>query len=653
MKCPKCGSTIEDGMFLCSKCGYEINYVPDYEPEIETKIERSLSRVASGVSEQKAGQRKPSNPAKKSQGGSKSSAGKTSGRTSGSGSKPGSKSGSRPGTNPSGSKASGHAAKPASRPVTKSNEGELDEELLRRYGLDDHTSRLPTQEIPVEEIKKRIPTQEIDQNSIRSISGDAKKKKTGTGGAANRPATKTKPGAKPAAKTAEKHAPKKKSEFDDEFDDDFWDVEEALDFSGAGKFFAGLRDNVAARIIAIIVAVVVIALGAVIGINIYKNVKKNSFEYKYEQAVKAYDAGDYAHAVTYMEQASVMKPKELSLQYQLAEYYQKNNQTQNAILTYRNIIRDFDSDIIVAYTKLFAIYESVGDFESINKVLGECTDQTIVTQFQQYLADPPEFSMAPGAYDDPIYLKINANTTGKVYYTLDGSTPDNESLEYTTPLYLEKGAFFIRAIYINSYGLMSPVAEGDFSINVQTPDPPEVNLDSDEYDKPEIIIVEAPEDCVVYYTTDGSEPTKDSNIYKNPILMPIGSSVFMFVTYNFDDVPSEVLERDYVYKPDESVVSAAMAADIAKAYRISLGGNVDEEGNVSTPPGRLLFLTEYAIDIRGTVYYVVNEYFQDLYSGSMAKTNYSVYAVNSKDPGDYGVLTQRENGDYVYQRVSP
>ena len=640
MKCPKCGSTIEDGMFLCSKCGYEINYVPDYEPEIETKIEKSLSKVASGVSEQKAAQKKPSNPAKKSQGASKSSARP--------GSKPGVKPSTKPGTKSGTKPSSGKPQKPAPKPVSKSNEGELDEELLRRYGLDDHTSRLPTQEIPVEEIKKRIPTQEIDQDSIRSISGDGKKKKPGAKTQAARPGAK-----KPAPKPAAKPVPKKKNEFDDDFDDDFWDVEEALDFSGAGKFFANLRDNVAARIIAIIVAVVVVALGAVIGINIYKNVKKNSFDYKYEQAVKAYDAGDYAHAVTYMEQASIMKPKELSLQYQLAEYYLKNNQTQNAILTYRNIIRDFDSDIIVAYTKLFAIYESVGDFESINKVLGECNDPAIVTQFQQYLADPPEFSMAAGAYDDPIYLKINANTTGKVYYTLDGSTPDNESLEYTTPLYLEKGAFFIRAIYINSYGLMSPVAEGDFSINVQTPDPPEVNLDSDEYDKPEIIIVEAPEDCVVYYTTDGSEPTKDSNIYKNPLLMPIGSSVFMFVTYNFDDVPSEVLERDYVYKPDESVVSAAQAADIAKAYRISLGGNVDEEGNVSTPPGRLLFLTEYAIEIRGTVYYVVNEYFQDLYSGSMAKTNYSVYAVNSKDPGDYGILTQRENGDYAYQRVSP
>ena len=200
----------------------------------------------------------------------------------------------------------------------------------------------------------------------------------------------------------------------------------------------------------------------------------------------------------------------------------------------------------------------MGDFESINRVLSDCNDATIVNQFQQYLADEPTFSMVPGAYDDPIYLKIDANTTGKVYYTLDGSTPDNESMEYTSPLYLEKGAFFIKAIYINQFGLMSPVAEGDFSINVQMPDPPVVN--SGEFDKPEIIEVEVPEDCIVYYTTDGSDPTKDSNMYKNPILMPVGSSEFRFVTYNFDDIPSEITVRDYVYKPDESVVFCIVRA---------------------------------------------------------------------------------------------
>ena len=639
MICPNCGATIEDGMFLCGKCGYEISYVPDFDPEVELSIEKSLSKVAANVSKTKEAPRKSANSSfGKSGSATRNASGKPapSKKTSGNGVKTAQKPSQKP------------SQKPASKPVSKSNEGELDRELLRQYGLDDHTSRLPTQEIPVEEIKKRIPTQELDQEKIRKMAGNKKKRPAGKPGQGAKPAAK-----RPEQKTASKPVPKTRKEFDDDFDDDFWDVEEALDFSGAGKFFANLKDNPVARVIAIIVAVVVIAIGIVAGVTISGHVKRNSFEYKYEMAQKSFEAGDYAHAVTYMEQASIMKPKELSLQYQLAEYYLKNNQTQNAILTYRNIIRDFDSDILVAYTKLFNIYESMGDFESINRVLSECNDATIVNQFQQYLADEPTFSMVPGAYDDPIYLKIDANTTGKVYYTLDGSTPDNESMEYTSPLYLEKGAFFIKAIYINQFGLMSPVAEGDFSINVQMPDPPVVNLDSGEFDKPEIIEVEVPEDCIVYYTTDGSDPTKDSNMYKNPILMPVGSSEFRFVTYNFDDIPSEITVRDYVYKPDESVVSQAQAVEIAKAYRISLGGNVDEEGNVSTPPGRLLFICEYAIDIRGTVYYVINEYFQDLYSGSMAKTNYSIYAVNSKDPGDYGTIRQNDNGDFVYTRVSP
>ena len=246
----------------------------------------------------------------------------------------------------------------------------------------------------------------------------------------------------------------------------------------------------------------------------------------------------------------------------------------------------------------------MGDFESINRVLSECNDATIVNQFQQYLADEPTFSMVPGAYDDPIYLKIDANTTGKVYYTLDGSTPDNESMEYTSPLYFEKGAFHIKAIYINSFGLMSPITEGDFSINVQMPDPPIVNLDSGEFEKPEIIEVEdIPEDCVVYYTTDGSLPTKDSNVYKNPLLMPLGSSQFQFVTYNFDDVPSEITVRGLVYMQDESLVSAAeLQPRLLRWYRISLGGMADEDGTLTTLSGRLLFLSVSMHDFEMTRY---------------------------------------------------
>ncbi|MGN0346543.1 MAG: chitobiase/beta-hexosaminidase C-terminal domain-containing protein [Lachnospiraceae bacterium] len=45
MTCPKCGAELKDGNLLCEKCGEEINYVPDFEPEIEQSISETLSEL--------------------------------------------------------------------------------------------------------------------------------------------------------------------------------------------------------------------------------------------------------------------------------------------------------------------------------------------------------------------------------------------------------------------------------------------------------------------------------------------------------------------------------------------------------------------------------------------------------------------------------
>jgi hypothetical protein len=525
----------------------------------------------------------------------------------------------------------------------------LDEELLSQYGLGDETKRLPTQEIPVKSVKKRIPTQEINKDRIRKITDEKRRK----GGA--RPSGK--PGSAQGTRKGVKPDTKPKKHSDDDFDDipdDFWDVEEALDFTGSGRIFTKIKNSTAAKIVAILAGCALLGIIIFAAVFISGKVKRNSFEYKYNLAKEYYAKGDYAHAVSYMESAANMHSDDLTVQYELAEYYSKNNQTQNAILTYRNIIRDFDSDVLTAYTKLFEIYESQGDFESINSVLSECTNKDIVNQFQRYLAVAPEFSAVPGSYDDPVYLKLTANPSGQIFYTIDGSTPDNESLEYTSPLYLEKGAFQIKAIYINSYGLMSPVAEGDFQINVSAPNPPTINLDSGEMEKPELIVVEdIPEDCVVYYTSDGSEPTKDSNVYKNPILMPIGSSTFQFVTYNFDDVPSEIVTREYLYLVDEDKVSAAQAANIITTYRFNSGNGTmaGTDGSLTYLSGRLMFMCESAVILRDTVYYVITEYYEDPNAGSTTKTGY-MYAVSTKDENDYGLLKAGSDGNYIYTRVN-
>ena len=52
---------------------------------------------------------------------------------------------------------------------------------------------------------------------------------------------------------------------------------------------------------------------------------------------------------------------------------------------------------------------------------------------QELMSERVSFSAASGFYDDPFYLELSANG-GDIYYTLDSTDPDENSLRYTGPI---------------------------------------------------------------------------------------------------------------------------------------------------------------------------------------------------------------------------
>ncbi|MBR4412701.1 MAG: zinc ribbon domain-containing protein, partial [Lachnospiraceae bacterium] len=39
MKCPNCGSLLEEGNLVCEVCGEEINIVPEYDPDVDLSVD--------------------------------------------------------------------------------------------------------------------------------------------------------------------------------------------------------------------------------------------------------------------------------------------------------------------------------------------------------------------------------------------------------------------------------------------------------------------------------------------------------------------------------------------------------------------------------------------------------------------------------------
>lgn len=87
----------------------------------------------------------------------------------------------------------------------------------------------------------------------------------------------------------------------------------------------------------------------------------------------------------------------------------------------------------------------------------------------KYILDLPvpsevSFSMEGGVYTDLLEIELSSDKDAKVYYTIDGTEPNEESLVYTSPIEVNTGIVGIKAVAINSYGMQSEVTEKQYVV---------------------------------------------------------------------------------------------------------------------------------------------------------------------------------------------
>lgn len=371
------------------------------------------------------------------------------------------------------------------------------------------------------------------------------------------------------------------------------------------------------------VAVALIGIGAALLIHF-----KFSVPYQLESARKYAQQEDYETALIYLDRAIELEPHNVDQIMLKASYCYRLNRLDQAAEVLQELIEKnplSEEQAEQAYESIVYIYDELGRYEEINELLLQCQDDSIVTMFQNYMAMSPEFNYAAGSYDEIVYLSLSANTTGTIYYTLDGSEPSRTSLRYTAPISLESGTYQVSALFINDYGIESQVVKNWYEINLTVPQPPQVIVESGRYLLPSQIEVLLSTEGTIYYTTDGSEPNIDSLRYTQPIDMPLGQTNYKFVVISEEGVSSEIVNRTYEFRPDTDISVEKAISNVTSAL-YQRGVLSDLQGHSFEIKGKYVFAYDTIVEIPELGYYYKLSEYVESENGIRTKTE-RLYAV--------------------------
>lgn len=394
------------------------------------------------------------------------------------------------------------------------------------------------------------------------------------------------------------------------------------------------------------VLIVLVIVSTALAVAYYRH---NSLEYQVKRAEFYTTEAEYENAILSYSRALELDPENIELKFALAEvFFLKNNKIE-----YEYLLRDIVSaenatmeQLESAYGKLIAIYRAREDYKTINELLMDSNNESIMSIYQSYLSIEPEFSVNEGYYTSIQPLKLTTFGTGKIYYTMDGSEPDENSQLYTAPILLENGDYCIKAIYVNENGISSEVVSKEYHVEIQVLPPPEISVNSGDYQSPLNIEV-VDKDVTVYYTTDGSTPSEQSNLYTGAIPMPLGESVFKFITIQ-DGKSSEVVERYYNLKMD-TPLSTQDAVNKAIDYALEIEKIDDETGRFDKSGSVYKYEYQYVINISGVSdFYIISEILVDI--ENISTRTGTVYAVDAYT-GEIYKIQRDEQNNYILVEI--
>ncbi len=187
--------------------------------------------------------------------------------------------------------------------------------------------------------------------------------------------------------------------------------------------------------------------------------------------------------------------------------------------------------------------------------------------------EPPKifFSPAPGTYNKPFRISITTSDSARIFYSLDNNLPGENSLQYVAPISVTKdGRVSVTCQAVDINGVRSGFASAIYTLD-QTPPKVLSRITKGEDGKTFEIAFEIDVKDILYFTTDGSEPSFLSKKYEKPFTVNAGGRVRYFAVDTVGN-RTDVSELTEIALP--SVSAAPPGGVYRRAVRVSLTSNM-------------------------------------------------------------------------------
>ena len=212
-----------------------------------------------------------------------------------------------------------------------------------------------------------------------------------------------------------------------------------------------------------------------------------------------------------------------------------------------------------------------------------------------------------GTYEGRIKVGLRSRVGATVYYTIDGTEPDTSSPIFTTPLILAVDTL-LRFFAVDVTGERESLREERYTFKLvsklvdTTPPVIKVVPSPENYMTGDQIRMEFNEDCYIYFTIDGSEPTENSSRLTEPLLLKENTTLKFFAVdlqgnrcetqvaqYLVDNTPptASVLPDPGVHGPPLLVRLEVSDGDSTVYFTLD-GSEPDEDSRVYREPIVLL-----------------------------------------------------------------